>query len=545
MLWLAIHLPHLCLEVFTRSWMPRAASRLETKAQIRTPSGHAPPQGPCVAVCNRLNIIDANDTAQAHGITSGTKRATAQALAPDILLLDRDPIREQDSQMQMAIWLLQFTPHVSIHGMDGLLLEIGPSLKLFGGKDTIMTAVRSGLMALGYDSALACAPTATGAWLLALSSPGCSIDQLGQLNARLASIPIAVLSEAQAHITVLHGLGIRTIRDLSLLPRIGITRRFGPGLLNELDRALGKLPEPRQMIEAPRQFDLKLELLAQVDDAAALLFGARRMVLTLTGWLAAQHAGVRRFSLLAHHDNSPATCIDIELADASRDTDRLVLLLRERLDKTTLPQAAHSLQLRCLDVVSLQASNTQLFPTPNQTNESLGRLIERLQARLGKGHVQQLVVSNDHRPEAAYKIVPITHVDAFKKRENQLKNQIKNQAKKPSVATLESEINAIGANAIGSHYLARPLWLLDSPIPIPERNHRPYYQSPLQLLAGPERIEGGWWDNDLVQRDYFIAQDSEAILYWIYRSRGTSSDASSSDTSAEKNLCWHVQGIFG
>ena len=214
-----------------------------------------------------------------------------------------------------------------------------------------------------------------------------------------------------------------------------------------------------------------------------------------------------------------------------------MLLLRERLDKTTLPEAAHSLQLRCLDVVSLQASNTQLFPTPNQTNESLGRLIERLQARLGKGHVQQLIVSNDHRPEAAYKVVPITHVDAFKKREAQFKNL----AKKLPPSTPEPAITALG-----SHYLARPLWLLDSPIPITERNHRPYYQGPLQLLAGPERIEGGWWDSDLVQRDYFIAQDSEAILYWIYRSRGTSgSTNSSSDTSTEKSLCWHVQGIFG
>ena len=502
--------------------MPRAASRLESKAQVRTSSGHAPALGPCVAVCNRLIIIDANDTARAHGITPGTKRATAQALAPDILLLDRDPIRERDSQMQMGLWLLQFTPQVCLHGNDGLLLEIGPSLKLFGGKDVIMTAVRSGLMALGYDVALACAPTATGAWLLALSSPGCSVDQLGQLNARLSTIPIHHLSEAQPHIAVLHGLGVRTIRDLSLLPRIGVTRRFGPGLLNELDRALGKLPEPRQCIHAPLQFDLKLELLAQVDDAAALLFGARRMVLTLTGWLAAQHAGVRHFSLLAHHDDGPPTTIEIELADASRDVDRLVLLLRERLDKTTLPQAAHSLQLRCLDVVSLQASNTQLFPSPNQTNESLGRLVERLQARLGKGHVHRLVISDDHRPESAYKVVPITHVDTLKKQ---------------TTSTREAK-----PHDLGPHYLARPLWLLNAPIPISERNHRPYYQGPLQLLAGPERIEGGWWDNDLVQRDYFIAQDHEAILYWIYRSRGTSGDTGS---NGEQNLCWHVQGVFG
>ena len=28
----------------------------------------------------------------------------------------------------------------------------------------------------------------------------------------------------------------------------------------------------------------------------------------------------------------------------------------------------------------------------------------------------------------------------------------------------------------------------------------------LELLAGPERIESGWWDGADVQRDYYVAQ---------------------------------------
>ena len=36
----------------------------------------------------------------------------------------------------------------------------------------------------------------------------------------------------------------------------------------------------------------------------------------------------------------------------------------------------------------------------------------------------------------------------------------------------------------------------------------------------PERIEGGWWDATLVQRDYFIAEDDQAKWLWIYRTRG-------------------------
>jgi protein ImuB len=37
------------------------------------------------------------------------------------------------------------------------------------------------------------------------------------------------------------------------------------------------------------------------------------------------------------------------------------------------------------------------------------------------------------------------------------------------------------------------------------------------LLAGPERIEAGWWDGEDVVRDYFIARTRAGSLSWIYR----------------------------
>jgi protein ImuB len=56
----------------------------------------------------------------------------------------------------------------------------------------------------------------------------------------------------------------------------------------------------------------------------------------------------------------------------------------------------------------------------------------------------------------------------------------------------------------------RPLWLLEPP--------RRLGEGEFVLLAGPERIESGWWDGDDVARDYFIAARG-ASLAWIYRAR--------------------------
>jgi protein ImuB len=62
-----------------------------------------------------------------------------------------------------------------------------------------------------------------------------------------------------------------------------------------------------------------------------------------------------------------------------------------------------------------------------------------------------------------------------------------------------------------------------------------FYGSPLQLLAGPERIEAGWWDEAPIARDYFIAENELGQLLWIYRE---------ADPVAHSSR-WYLQGLFG
>ncbi len=79
----------------------------------------------------------------------------------------------------------------------------------------------------------------------------------------------------------------------------------------------------------------------------------------------------------------------------------------------------------------------------------------------------------------------------------------------------------------------RPFWLLAEPLLLNVRHDRPIYHGPLQLLRGPERIESGWWDHLRIARDYFVAQDQQAVRYWIYRER---------DTELAR---WFLHGVFG
>ncbi|HET8708286.1 MAG TPA: hypothetical protein VFM46_18410, partial [Pseudomonadales bacterium] len=62
-------------------------------------------------------------------------------------------------------------------------------------------------------------------------------------------------------------------------------------------------------------------------------------------------------------------------------------------------------------------------------------------------------------------------------------------------------------------------WLLAQPQPLLERDGKPVYFGVLQLLNGPERIETGWWDNQPINRDYFIARQAKGPLYWVFFER--------------------------
>lgn len=77
---------------------------------------------------------------------------------------------------------------------------------------------------------------------------------------------------------------------------------------------------------------------------------------------------------------------------------------------------------------------------------------------------------------------------------------------------------------------------MPEPVPLAERQSRPLLDGQvLQLLCGPERIEAGWWDEGLAERDYFIAGTAEGALVWVYRARLPLSGGEG----------WFLQGRFG
>ena len=479
MLWLAVPLPYLMLEQHARG------------AVTTTPLAVA--ESPTFTT----RLLFCNAAAHASGVRPGMTTASALTLCANLGIVNRNPAPERQALERVAAWACQFTAQVSIAGETELLLEIGGSLRFFGGLEVLHTTIERGLQELGYTARLACAPTPLAAqWFVRMPTP-LHILRLDELHGALEHVSASSLQHLPAT-AALERFGIHNIGACLKLPRDGLARRLGQGLLDKIDRALGRLPDPRPLFTPPVQFDSTLTLPAPTAQAEALLFAGHRLYAELRGYLTATSQGAQRLEFTLHHERRPHTRFTLNLVAASRDPAHLLVLLRERLAVLKLPQPATAIRLVCTQQQPLAAESHSFLPDAQAQVEAATRLLEKLRARLGDAAIRGLRPFADHRPEHAWRTAP------------------------PDEGAAADMTFAPGE---------RPLWLLPQPQVLREHGAVPQYDGPLTLLCGPERIESGWWDDQPAARDYFVARCPQHSLLWIYRERST-------------NARWFLQGIF-
>ena len=558
-LWIGIHLPQLPLETVLR--------------------GSPSPDAWAVAEGDRILLADRK--AQARGVRPGMLCTAALALAPQLRIRLRDGAAETERLLGIAAWAAQYTPSVALEFPDTLLLEVAGSLRLFGGLEKILAALRHGLAELGFVAQLGVAPTTRAAsWLArsfvtqsalkssttrpvtaaktpatiksavtATSAPApapapasasasaisrsvpsatsvpaapCAATPVATpetLKAALAPLPVSLLRGKADLPEALANLGIATLGEFLALPRDGLARRFGQGLLDQLDQALGAMPDPRIFFTIPASFHAGIELPSEVTQAQALLFAGKRLLAQLSGFLTARSGGVQRFSFRLAHREGRSTVIDVGLVAPARDAEHFALLLRERLGKLALREPVRSLSLEAGNIQPLAGANRSLLVDDKAATASSEwpQLIERLRARLGAQAVQAIGVAAEHRPEnASCPVEDATHKQGT-------------PGAKSGTGKPHSGAQA-GSKQLQLSFGERPFWLLDAPRALAEKNAVPQHEDgPLTLLAGPERIESGWWDGGDVKRDYFIARTPRDALVWVYR---------------ERQAGWYLHGIF-
>jgi len=230
-----------------------------------------------------------------------------------------------------------------------------------------------------------------------------------------------------------------------------------------------------------------------------------------------KQAGITKLKLTLHHEDSKPTIVKLGFAVPSRDPQRILTLLRERLSSLELhgfklPERVEAITLVSEETRPLGSRNLSLFPEDRLPEEQRWLIIEHLRARLGVDAVYSIASHPDHRPELSWRVCEPGSGNDLEGREAISPRRSSSTAPPPHSST------------------APPLWLLETPRRLQVLDDAPALDGPLTLLAGPERIESGWWDGNDVGRDYFIAENTSGTRCWIFREHNSTS--------------WYLQGLF-
>ena len=524
--WLALAIPALPLQLAQRTLDPALALALGVVLV-----DHAE-QRPRVLACN--------EPARRAGVVPGMALAAARARVDPLVWLRHDPADVQHTLQQLMAWAYQFSSRIAPfppEDGDGLVLEIGASWRLFGHAPQAASRIVQALAALGYRAEAASAVTPAAARLLAravLAGVACQAQGAVAvpasatgtpagarptraraapdpgLRARLAPLPVQLLPWDPALTLRLHELGLHRLGQLFALPRTALARRFGSGSLLFLDQLLGDAADPQAGYVPPTGFRARTDLPADLIDVPALLPALEHLLQLLEGFLRAQAIGALALELRIAHGqrqgcSHPPTIAELALALPERDARALLALFRERLDRVSLPHAATALELVLQGFQAWQGHSASLLPGPVPGQQASGRLqlLQTLLARLGEASVFHLQVCDDHRPEHAYGRQVVT-------------------AGRHAAGVPMRQGGAAEATPLPDGW--RPSLLLHQPRLLAPSLHPatvPRYRGPLCMLAGPERIEAGWWDvtTDQAQtgRDYFVARNPAGQTLWIYR----------------------------
>jgi protein ImuB len=431
----------------------------------------------------RQHIFMANAAAQDAGVRSGQPLAAARAICANVQARARDIAAEQRLLKSLAAWAYRFSSQVSIGEPDTLLIEVGASLHLFGGWPKLEQRLRKSLARIGYKPSLAVAPIPAAARVLAVHGDDYFIDKPDPMLTALGYVPISHSGLTNNSISLLYNVGLRTLRDVFALPRPELTRRIGPKEIDLLDRMRGLKSDLLTLYEPPAFFHNRIELDDRVEAWPPLLFPLRRLCGELSLFLTARDGGVQHYEIVLDHEDRTTTRILIELLTPQRDAKALYELARSRLEHAQLTQPVCGIAVFAKDLPELRPRHKDLFEPRREQGLDWPSLIERLRAHLGDASVRGLAGVADHRPERAWNF------------------DDKSLASPPRVSQSITRLSP------------RPLWLLRHIIPLRSASTR--------ILAGPERIESGWWDGADMRRDYYVVQTGEGQRAWAFLASGS------------------------
>lgn len=535
---LCVYLPHLATDRVQQGRSAGDSSQEASEGGCSTSDFSSRPLVLTRRVSSTVVVSYACPRAREVGIESDITLGEAHALLPGLLALDHEEHADRALLLQLAEWAAMFSPRVEPVFPAALLLDISGCRRLYTPRllrarantspveigriadRRLAEQVVGALLRDGLHARAAVADTVGAAIAIAIASDAAlTIAADGQTSGYLAPLPPAALRIDERAADLLDQLGVRTIGDLLVLPRNSLASRFGPQLGLRLQQALGEIYEPVTPYVADPPAAVRIGFESPVRDRIAIQRVALRLLDDLLPQVFDRQGALRRLDCVIYDDQAQMTTLHVGFSRATRVAERVVDLLRQKIETVNLTRGASAIHLVAGEVVRWRSQQGDLFATSDRNNdEQLGELLDRVTNRLGHASVVRAELVDDFQPEYAFRYTPVTDVGLDSK-----------PAEPPRVTPAQPRFE-----------LPRPLQMFNHPIPVRVMATVPDGPPTWFTFAGreyavadawgPERIETAWWRGSDMRRDYFRVASSSGEQFWLYFDGG--------------NRQWFLHGVF-
>ncbi|MFL0798888.1 MAG: hypothetical protein K6L80_00445 [Agarilytica sp.] len=493
-LWVAIRLTHLPLEALG--------------VQRHTPN---------IMVSDKNTICATSDNLHDLGIEPGTSTTTAQLLhSNDNAIPYKMYERELDSEAQslkiICEALYNITPHIERNKTQygntyddiGVIIEVSRCINLFKGLDSLLNAMKAALAPLAFSYIYALGHTKQIAWLLTYANVDQNLKTISDskdffIN-QLKALPLTLIHEHPNSVIQLNRSGFFTFNDLishiETASFHSLRKRFSEdfcqyladmlGIDNTLQQgALFKAPvdtyHPEHIFIESIQFDYP------VSNCEQLAHPIKTLLTDLTNELVKQQRQTQQlfwhlYDIYQNQENF-SVCVERLHSDANLAKELTMI----HLENQPLPFEVDVLELRCEHIfpVHFENRNTHNDHQYDIEQHALATVTAKLNARLGEKSVFSLSPKDSHIPEFSFSKTNICNIKPSTKLDS------------PTVRT------------------DRPSWIFNIPVKIGQQQNALFWKGRLELLQGPERIEGLWWKKP-TGRDYFVAKRDDHVRLWVF-----------------------------
>lgn len=447
--------------------------------------------------------------------------ADARVRVPDLRTEAVDPAADQRWLERIADACDRFTPLVAVDPPDGLVLDVTGCQHLFNGEAGMIDEIETRMRRFASDVRIAAAATPEAARALARFPASPAKDE----TAALRHLPIAALELDADATTALRRAGLKTIGALADRPPAPLAARFGPVVIDRLERLLDRrdsritprrpaasLVFERRFAEPVATVDAALEIIDELAASAALALEKRQR-------------GGRRFVIRLYRSDGHVIEFAIETGAPLRDPVRIVRLIGERIGALADPIDPGF----GFDMIRLAVVRDEPMPSAQlrldgeqESEEALVGLIDRLSSRLGRERIIRFIARDSHIPEQTALALPA--LDPIRPGSWPMPQAGEPPLRPTHLFHPPQPIEAIAA-------------VSDGP---PQRFRWRRQLHDVVRFEGPERIAPQWWrhppGSPALTRDYFRVEDERGRRFWLFR-YGLYGDE-------HPDPRWYIHGLF-